>query len=659
MNKKQRTTSSRLIVERLEDRCVPAVTDFRSMDGTGNNLTNPDWGSTDEQLLRMAAAAYADGLASPAGTDLLSAREISNLLAAHIDDDTPNNRNLTAYLYIWGQFLDHDLDLTGAGSPKEAFNIAVPTGDEFFDPASTGSQVIPLTRSIFDATTGTTTPRQQINQITAWIDGSMIYGSSAETAASLRTFSGGLLKTSGDNLPPTDADGNFLAGDIRANENIELTSMHTLFLREHNRLAGQIAAANPSLTDEDIYQQARALVIAELQVITYKEWLPALLGPNALRAYRGYNANVNPQIANEFSTAAFRLHTTINDDVEFFDNDGRAIAFTYQNAQGETVAIDGAVALRDAFFNPSLFGQAPLGGIYKYAASSKAEEIDMQVVDSLRNFLFGEPGQGGLDLASLNIQRGRDHGLADYNSVRAAYGLPRVASFAQITSDVELQQKLETLYGSVDKIDLWVGVLAENHVRGSSVGALTRRILADQFERLRDGDRFWYQRVFSGTQLRDLERTTLAQVIQRNSDVTGLQRNVFFFKAQVQGQVFFDRNGDGRPVRGENPIGRVQVDLLDDAGDVIASTLTDRSGRYTFANFTETGDYQIRVNLPASLQVTTTNPQPFLIATGDATVRGKDIGIRLLDRSSITTPQAEFADILAALGIEVGPPRRR
>src|SRR6185295_17624543 len=166
--------------------------------------------------------------------------------------------------------------------------------------------------------------------------------------------------------------------------------------------------------------------------------------------------------------------------------------------QGGYVTVDGEMELRDAFFNPNVYRQTGPDGMLKYAASTHAEEMDNQLVDSLRNFLFGAPGQGGLDLASLNIQRGRDHGLADYNSVRAAYGLPRVTSFAQITSDTTLQQKLQTLYnGDVNNIDLWVGAMAEDHVPGTSVGPLVRRILADQFQRLRDGDRFWYQRTFS------------------------------------------------------------------------------------------------------------------------------------------------------------------
>lgn len=619
----------------------------RSFDGTGNNLTHPEWGSTDEQLLRISVAEYEDGISSPAGTDRPSPREISNALVAHSEDSTPNDRDLTAYIYVWGQFLDHDLDLTKGVSPAEMFNIPVPAGDPEFDLNNTGDQIIPLNRSIYDPTTGTSgveNPRQQINQISAWIDGSMVYGSDTERAAALRTFTGGKLTVRttevGNLLPLNDQslpnandahrvadDQLFLAGDVRVNENIELTSLHTLFAREHNRLAEQIAASNPQLTDEEIYQQARALVIAEIQVVTYKEWLPALLGSQSVRPYLGYNPNVNPGIANEFSTAAFRLHSTINDDVEFFDNEGRPITFDYLSDAGERVTVDGEISLAEAFFNPTLLKQIGVDGILKYAASTHAEELDNQLVDSLRNFLFGPPGHGGLDLASLNIQRGRDHGLADYNSVREAYGLPRVTSFDQITSDEGLQQQLSELYGSADNIDLWVGGLAEDHVPGSSTGPLLGRIIADQFERLRDGDRFWYQRAFSGEQLAKLERTTLSDIIERNTGVQNLQDNVFFFKAEVSGQVFSDLNGNGRQDRREINLAGITVELLNDEGDVIAATVTDRNGRYRFDEFKETGDYRIQLVVPAGKWATTDAAYEFLIATGDVRLRGRNFGI--------------------------------
>src|SRR5262249_335915 len=151
------------------------------------------------------------------------------------------------------------------------------------------------------------------------------------------------------------------------------------------------------------------------------------------------------------------------------------------------------------------------------------------------------------------------------------------------------------LYGTVNNIDLWVGAMAEDHVRGSSTGPLVRRIIADQFQRLRDGDRFWFERTFSGAQLAQLEHTTLADVIERNTGVRGLQDNVFFFKARVEGQVFSDANGNGRQDRGEAGVAGVTVELINDDGEVIATTRTGRDGRYFFDQFRETGDYQVRV----------------------------------------------------------------
>ena len=592
-------------------------TEFRSVDGTGNNLTDQELGSTDQQLLRVADADYGDGVSTPAGEDRPSAREISNALAAQQETTETNDRDLSAFLYVWGQFLDHDIDLTGTGQ-TELYDIEVPSGDIYFDPDGSGDDVIRFARSIYDETTGTGTdnPRQQITQITSWVDGSMIYGSDAETAASLREFVGGRLLIGDDGLLPTDADGNFLAGDIRANENIELTSMHTLFVREHNAQAGRIASQHPELSDEEIYQRARSIVIGEIQAITYNEYLPSLLGTDALTPYQGYDPTVDPSIANEFSTAAFRFgHTTLNEDVEFFDNDGLAVR-------------DG-VALRDAFFNPDLLKETGIDSVLKYVASSTAQEVDLEVVDSLRNFLFGQPGQGGFDLVSLNIQRGRDHGLADYNSVREAYGLSRVTSFADITSDVELQQTLEELYGSVDNIDVWVGGLAEDHVAGSSVGPLFQAIITDQFQRLRDGDRLWYQNTFSGRALEEIEQTTLSDIIQRNTTVSNLQSNVFFMTAEVSGQVFHDRNGDGQLSRRDRGLSGVELELVDDEGEVIATTITGADGRYSFSNFDETGSYQVRLSFMADVIPTTSDSLNVLVSSGEFSADGLDFGVSL------------------------------
>lgn len=496
------------------------------IDGDGNNIEHEDWGSTDVELLRLTEADYADGIESPSGEDRPNAREVSNSIVNQ-DESVTNDRQLTDYLWIWGQFLDHDIDLSESADPAEDFSVQVPVGDPLFDPFGTGTVEIPLSRTAYvDGEDSSDGQRQQINQITAFLDGSVVYGSDDERAAELRTFEGGQLKTSdGDLLPFNDAglengggtsDTLFLAGDVRANENVALSSMHTIFVREHNRIATELAEQNPELTDEELYQQARAIVVAELQIITYNEFLPALLGTDALSEYTGYDSTVNPSIANEFSTAAYRFgHSLLSPELIRIDADGNTIE-------------DGNLSLSDAFFSPDELTENGIDSILRGAATQLAQELDAQVVDDVRNFLFGPPGAGGLDLVSLNIQRGRDHGLADYNSVREDLGLDPVVSFSQITSDIELAAALEATYGSVDNIDLWVAGLAEDHLEGSSLGETFTTIIVDQFERLRDGDRYWYENVFEGQQLRELESTSLADIIERNSEITGLQGNVFF-----------------------------------------------------------------------------------------------------------------------------------
>lgn len=577
----------RLSLESLGERAVPAVVAVRSIDGSGNNAAHPDWGKAGTDFLRKAPAAYADGVSAPAGADRPSARQVSNTVSDQGDDDVTNSRGLSAMVYAWGQLIDHDLDLTRAGTTEE-FDVAVPAGDPSFDPDGTGTQVIPLARSAFDGAVPAGKPRQQVNDITTWMDGSMVYGSDATTAASLRTLVGGRLKTSDGNLLPTDGAGNFLAGDTRANENPELTSMQTLLVREHNRIADSLTRANPRLTDEQVYQQARARVIGEIQAITYKEWLPTLLGPGGVPGYTGYRPGVNPAIANEFAAAGFRFgHSLLENEVEFLGNDGRAM--------------DDELPLAQAFFNPSVVQGHGIDPVLKYLASDLSSEVDTKVVSGLRNFLFGPPGAGGLDLASLNIQRGRDHGLADYNTVRAAYGLGRVTSFSQITRDPDLQAKLRDLYGSVNNIDLWVGALAENHVSGGSVGPTLRAIIGDQFARLRDADRFWYTRNPTGPDLQEVQATTLSALIRRNTELTTIQPNAFLFQPTVSGKVFADLNHDGRQDGPERVLANRTVELVDlTSGEVVARAQTKSDGTYKFtaADGLRTGRYAVRLAPP-------------------------------------------------------------
>ena len=214
---------------------------------------------------------------------------------------------------------------------------------------------------------------------------------------SLRELEGGRLRIThgpdGDLLP--QEFGFFVAGDIRVNEQAYLTAMHTLWMREHNRIADELAEEleeelkdlSVSEKNDRLYQLARRRVIAELHAITYNEFLPALLGHNAIPPYKGYFPDVNPGITNEFSTAAFRLgHSMLNSNLLRLKNNGEPID-------------DGPLSLKEAFFDPSLITDYGIEPYLKGLTAQAAQEIDSKIVGDVRNFLFDDdPSNGGFDL---------------------------------------------------------------------------------------------------------------------------------------------------------------------------------------------------------------------------------------------------------------------
>lgn len=509
------------------------LSEYRTIDGSNNNLANPDWGRSHVQLLRDVPAAYADGVSALAGPDRASPRLISNV----VNDQSasiPSHLHASDYLWQWGQWTDHDLDLTDPHMPLEPAPIPVPLGDPFFDPNNTGTQTLPFNRSFYDILTGTgvINPRQQINELTSWIDASNVYGSDAARTNALRTNDGtGRLLTSDGNLLPFNTFGLpngggtdpalFVAGDVRSNEQVALTAMHTLWLREHNRQAALIAARDPGLTGDQIFEEARARVGALQQVITYNEFLPLLLGPNTLDPYQGYNPNVDGTVRNSFSAAIFRVgHTMLSSTILRLD-------------ENRDIIPAGNLPLREAFFNPQLIVDHGIEPLLRGLAAQPSQAIDAFVVDDVRNFLFGAPGQGGMDLPSLNIQRGRDHGLGSYNATRIAYGLPPRTSFDQINTNPLVHQRLEQAYDTIDDVDLWIGAISERLAPDALVGQTLQAVMKEQFEAIRDGDRFWYERVFSGQELAELESTTLADVIVRNTTIEEDEIPVNVFIAQL------------------------------------------------------------------------------------------------------------------------------
>jgi hypothetical protein len=538
---------------------------YRSIDGSGNNLATTGLNVVGATFTRIGAAQFSDGI-SALRTDLPNARTVSNLVVAG-NAETPNAEGLSGMMYAWGQFIDHDINLTLSDDVTH-IDITVPDGD----PMLSGS--ISMTRSIIDPLTGVAgSPAATTNNVTGWIDGSMVYGSDATTAASLRGAGGYLLTSEGNNLPIVD--GAYLAGDIRVAENPDLTALQTIFLREHNRQVDALKVAHPDWTGDQLYEQARAVVTAEIAHITYTEFLPHLLGSNAITRYRGYQADVDASLTEEFAGAAFRFgHSIVSANLEKTDEQGNVIGTP--------------VTLKDAFFqDPADFViDSGADGLLRHLTNDLSNALDVHIVDDLRNFLF-VPGVG-MDLAAINLQRGRDLGLGTLNETRVALGLTPYASFAEITSDAETAAALEAAYGDVNKVELWIGGLAENHVAGGMVGQTFGVIIAEQFQDLRDGDRYWYQNQgFDPATMREIESMTLSSVILKNTDTEHMQSDAFVFYERRSGLTdggVMENPDSPQLVVGSNGadtlIGGTKADLL--VAGTGSQTMTGAAGRDTF-----------------------------------------------------------------------------
>uniref|UniRef100_G3WLQ4 Peroxidasin like n=1 Tax=Sarcophilus harrisii TaxID=9305 RepID=G3WLQ4_SARHA len=399
--------------------------------------------------------------------------------------------------------------------------------------------------------------REQINQLTAYIDASNVYGSSDWESEELRDFTSqrGLLKkgllipSSAKHLlpfstgPPTECtrDENeslipcFLAGDHRANEQLALTAMHTLWFREHNRIATELFTLNPHWDGDTIYNEARKIVGAQMQHITYSHWLPKILGEHGMKMlgnYKGYNPNVNSGIINSFATAAFRFgHTLIN-----------SVLYRLNDTFGEIP--EGHLPLHKAFFSPFRIIQE--GGIDPllrglFGAAGKLRVPSQLLNLELTEKLFSMAHSVALDLAATNIQRGRDHGIPPYNDFRVFCNLTSVENFEDLHNEIKdanIREQLKKLYGTPLNIDLWPALMVEDLIPGTRVGPTLMCLFVTQFQRLRDGDRFWYENpgVFTPAQVTQLKQASLAHVLCENGDsIQQVQTDVFLKAEYPQG----------------------------------------------------------------------------------------------------------------------------
>ncbi|MEO3867468.1 peroxidase family protein [Nonomuraea sp. B12E4] len=617
---------------------ILGIWEVQSLSGAGNNKAHPDWGQAGKIYPRVAPANYADGVGQPVSGP--NPRYVSNRIVNDTGTVLYSPRGVSQWAFVWGQFVDHTFALRlgrrQSGEPGETANIPVNVDDplESF-PNRLG--MLFFERSIPAPGTGVTVPRESINQISSYLNAAAVYSNTDARLDWMREGSvdgdpannQARLLMPGDYLPRRDSRGNpeaspsmvvgghlvntpfkaAVAGDQRANENPALLATQTLFAREHNRI---VAALPGWLSQEDKFQIARAVVIAEQQYITYNEYLPAL--GVSLPPYSGYKPTVNTEVTNEFATVGFRGHSQIRGKFVIESAAGRYSQATLDSlrSMGVTVTVDGddvelVVPLgEDAFFRPDLLEAIQLGPLLEGIGRRPQAKNDEQIDNLLRSFPFelsGDPAcredpelpqcvTGFNDLAAVDIERGRDHGMPTYNQLRAAYGLPAKSSFKAITGEqseafpadpeltpgaeiddpdsldftalydaagnpttfeaddatrgvrrTPLAARLKAIYQDVGKVDAFVGMSAEPNLPGRDFGETQLAIWRKQFAALRDGDRFFYAndpmlhwvKVLFGIDYRH----SLGDLIALNTDIPrgAMASNVFLAQeAPVRGR---------------------------------------------------------------------------------------------------------------------------
>ncbi|XP_046572568.1 myeloperoxidase-like isoform X2 [Haliotis rubra] len=535
-------------------------------------------------MRRWLYPAYDDGVSTPrqlassgVPNHLPSARTVSTTV------HTPSTNadlhvNYTHMLMQWGQFLDHDItstptqQLTQPGNPYQTSvaccSNSFPNGGISQADLNARPQCFPIqvhqpdrnftfdcmnfVRSVqVENANCTSAPVEQLNQITAYIDASQVYGSSQEEQNTLRTFVDGLLNVSSvvstpRELLPEDtanpdscnqqvpSDFCFLAGDHRVNENPILQSMHTIFMREHNRIARRLKQLNCHWGDERTFQEARKVVGAIMQEITYDEYLPIILGPTTMNDYgltlgsgtayaNVYSTTTDASIRNAFAAAVFRM--------------GHSMIRSFMSSFNVAYANVGQDRLSDTFGNTNLILSATnrhVGHYCRGLVEDCVQSVDSKLSQEVTDHLFPDADGNSLDLAALNIQRGRDHGLPPYTHWRRFCGVPDVTSIADLVSThtAASVSQLATVYADVNDIDLFTGGLSEMPVAGGLVGPTFACLLGKQFEALKKGDRFWHEEdndfvKFTPAQLEQIRKSSLSRVVCDNTNTNSIQSNAF------------------------------------------------------------------------------------------------------------------------------------
>jgi peroxidase len=476
---------------------------YRSIDGRGNNLKNPDWGATDTPFSRFAPKNYEDGIysikKSVTGNELPNPRLIvQEVLKKAVISTAPSmNYNLMAILLVL--FITHDIHYqvpVQAENPKNGINCCTKGNSEVFPQHLSHSACLPISISKTDPNfkgqigcqnfvrsqlgkypKGVETG-EILNRVTSYLDLSLVYGSHESELNKIRLFKGGKLRLSKNNVLPVDKNGKYLPSMLRFTATPIASIWPAIFSRNHNHLAKRLEKLNPSWDDETVFQEARRINIAVIQFNLITTRTIERIFKQSID--EKYSPDRKTSTSLEFALAYRAGHYYTPTNMIFENKNGIKKEYLQSDTVGRSDLIENG-------FNEALRGALNQG----LNVQQFSEEIISKIGKDKRGF--------GLDLIGIDIQRGRDHGIPSFAEIRRRCNLkPEIKTFDDFKlifnktqSNVDL---LKNIYESAEDVDFYVGGLLEiyenlaNPLAGETFGC----VIGNNYRNVMGGDIYFY-----------------------------------------------------------------------------------------------------------------------------------------------------------------------